>query len=263
MNLDLDLDERVVIAQYIASNAGAMITDLYHKTLVTEEKTLNDFATELDKSIESMALRSIIEKFPEDGFHGEENVGKISANKYEWVVDPIDGTNNFVRGLPLCGFQLAILYNGIPVYALIHRPLNQEIYTAIKGKGAYYTNHLTGESRNLKVSSKSIGEAIGIFDAKVGKSDNPSTQVLHKLIDHINMIRVFGVAVFDLPAIADGAAEFLVSGIANKYDIAAGQLLIEEAGGESYGLNGAKNSLEDKLVIFSNKKIKEQLLELL
>lgn len=256
-----NLEKRITLAKYIASNAGSLITDLYHQKIRVDEKESDDYVTELDKNIESMALKNVIEQFPDDGFYGEENMGVKGSNGYEWVVDPIDGTNNYVRGLPLCGFQLAILYNDEPVFGLIHRPLTEEIYTATKGGGAHYQNNLTGEKSELKVSKRKLSQAIGIFDAKVGKSTNKSTEIMLKLSDHISMTRVFGVAVFDLPAVAEGSVEFLVSGIAKKYDLAPGMLLIEEAGGISYSTSGDPIKLTDELVVFSNVQVKDELLE--
>lgn len=256
-----ELMKRIPIGQYIATNAGSLISDLFHKKLITKEKTSNDFVTELDKNIESMALKTVMQGFSDDGFYGEENAGVDSKNGFEWVVDPIDGTNNYVRGFPLCGFQLAILYNNVPIYGLIHRPLTQEIYYAIKGNGANYQNNMTGETRVIQVSDRQLKEAIGIFDARVGKSTNKSTDLMIKIADSINMIRVFGVAVFDLPAIADGSADFLISGIAKRYDIAGGSLIIEEAGGVSYNLQGGSVGIDDELVIFSGKSLKQELLD--
>lgn len=264
MNDDIkqELAKRIPVAEYIASNAGSLISDLFHKKMRLEEKQAHDYATELDKNIESMAVKTVLQQFADDGFYGEENVGVETKNGFEWVVDPIDGTNNYIRGLPLCGFQLAIIKDSVPIYGLIHRPLTQEIYTATKGEGAQYRNNLTGEkNNNLKVSERDLSDAIGVFDAKVGKSTNRSTDLMLKLADQINMVRVFGVAVFDLPAVAEGAVEFLISGIAQKYDIAAGLLIIEEAGGVAYNLEGQDIKLEDDLVIFSNKVVKSKLLE--
>jgi fructose-1,6-bisphosphatase/inositol monophosphatase family enzyme len=258
-----ELKNRVPVAEYVAANAGSLIVNLFHNTIKTYEKTVNDYVTELDKNIESMALRTISQQFPDDGFFGEENVGKESKNGFEWVVDPIDGTNNYVRGLTLCGFQMALTYKNEPIYAVIHRPLTQEIYTATKGSGAIYKNNLTGEKRKLTVSNRNLSESIGIFDAKVGKTDNKSTKIMLQLADRIAMIRVFGVAVVDLPAIAEGSCEFLVSGIAKKYDIVAGLLLIEEAGGISYTIEGGDIGLDDNLVIFSNQTVKPDLLSAL
>lgn len=259
-DIDDNLEARKKIADYIASNAESLIIDLFHRVIRTSEKTPNDFVSQLDTDIEDMAVKAILEQFPNDGIYGEENGAIASKNGFEWIIDPIDGTNNYLRGLPLCGFQLAIVYKEQPLYALVHRPLTQEVYTATKGKGAYYRNMLTGETRRLKVSERPFSEAIGIFDAQVGKQSNPATSIMIKLSEHINMVRVFGVAAFDLPAVAEGSVEFLVTGIAKKYDIAPGLLLIEEAGGTAYSIDGAEPTLHDKLIVFSSLQLKPALI---
>ena len=255
-----EIEKRIPLAEFIGNNARSLIVDLFHEKIRTEQKKAHDYVTQLDKEIESMALKAVHQQFPEDGFFGEEHMGFSSKNNIEWVIDPLDGTNNYVRGLPLCGFQIAILYKGVPVYGLIHRPLTQEIYYGLKDEGAFYRNNLTGEHSQLKVSERKLDSSIGIFDAEIGKSGNKSTVIMNRLVNKISMIRVFGVAVFDLPAVAEGSVEFLVSGIAKKYDIAAGSLLIQEAGGHAYSLDGTKAGIEQGLVIYSNEVIKEELL---
>lgn len=99
-----------------------------------------------------------------------------------------------------------------------------------------------------------------IYDAQVGRSDNKSTKILLNLADNVSATRVLGVAVFDIPAVASGVAEVLVTGIAKPYDIAAGILLLEEAGGECYNINGEKPSLHDEFMIFSTKTVKDEVL---
>jgi fructose-1,6-bisphosphatase/inositol monophosphatase family enzyme len=246
------LDERIRLADYIAGNAGSSITDLFHKQLHNSQKESNDYVSELDKAIESMAMKCVIESYPNDGFRGEENVGMESRSGFEWVVDPIDGTNNYLRGLPLCGFQLAIIYNGETVYGLISRPLLQDRYIAMMGKGAFYENTLTGEKTRIYVSTRKLQNAIGIFDSHLGGDDTSSTEFMKQVSSKIFSIRVFGVAVFDLPAVASGSVEFLVTGVAQKYDIAAGMLLVREAGGMAYQPSGAQATLENQTVVFSN-----------
>jgi myo-inositol-1(or 4)-monophosphatase len=260
MTVATNLQTRQQLAEYIAINAGSMIMDLFHKDIKSTEKAKNDFVTELDKSIESMALKTILQSFPDDSFYGEENIGIEGKNEYLWIVDPIDGTNNFIRGLPLCGFQLALLKNDEPIYSYIYRPFTQEVFTATKGQGAFYKNILTGEESPVRTSDKQLQEAMVIYDAHVGRSTNASTEVLLKLADYVSATRVLGVAVFDIPAIAAGVAEILVTGIAKRYDVAAGMLLLEEAGGEIYNLKGSPPEIDDEFMIFSNKVVKKDLM---
>lgn len=258
---EVDLSSRIELTHYIASMADSLITDLFHKTQKTEGKLTDSYITELDRSIESMCLKNIQATFPDDGFEGEDTNAIKSKSGYAWIIDPIDGTNNFIRGLPLCGFQLAITFEDTLMYALILRPFTQEWFTAEKGKGAFYKNRQTGEEAPLKVSDRELKDAMAIFDASVGKRDNPATQILAGLADEIAAVRCFGVAVFDIPSVVSGVAEIFITGVAEKNDIAAGLLLLIEAGGEVYNLDGDPVKLDDKFMIFSAKTMKEPLLE--
>lgn len=255
------LEARIKMAFYLASTASGLIRDLFHKTIKTEGKISGSFATELENSIESMSLLNIQSLFPDDGFIAERGNDVQTKSEYTWVIDPLDGLENFLRGLPLCGYQLAILQQNQIVYATIVRPFTQEWFTATLGNGAFYENKFTGEKSLMSVSSRSLEESMVIFDSSIGKSDNPSTQLLGGLADEVAVARSFGTAVFDLPAIAGGVAEVLITGIAKLNDIVAGTLLVREAGGEVYDLKGNVPDLHDSFMIFSAKQNKEPLLK--
>lgn len=263
ISLHQQLLPRIALAEFVANTAGSLMTDLFHKELKTNEKAPNDYVTELDKSIESMVLKNVLQSFPKDSFTGEENAGIVGNGQFSWIVDPIDGTNNFVRGLPLCGFQLAILFDEIPVYSIIIRPFTQETFVAQRGVGARYGNILTGEKAAVCVSDRTLEDALIIFDAQIGKSSNEATRLLSVLADKVATVRVLGVAVFDIPSVASGVAEILVTGIATRHDVAPGLLLLKEAGGEVYSVSGNEPGLDDELMIFSNKVVKPQVLDIL
>lgn len=257
------ITDRSALARYIASNAESMIVDLFHKNLVLAQKAAHDYVTELDKAIETMAVKTIAQAFPDDGFLGEEGDRIPSSSGYKWIVDPIDGTNNFVRGLPLCGFQLALAFNDTVVEAIITRPFTQEIFTATMGGGAYYVNGLTGEKSAIRVSERSLSDAMVIYDSSVGRPGIDSTHILTALADKTAATRVLGVAVYDIPAVAAGVAEVLVTGISKPYDIAPGLLILKEAGGMAYNLIGAEATMDDTTVIFSNAAVKADILHAL
>ncbi len=258
--VDTELDKRIGVAHYVASTADSMIMDLFHKTFLNNQKDLVDgLVTDLDVVIADMCLKNIQSEFAGDGFRSVQKT-TVSTSGYAWIVDPIAGTNNFLRGIPLCGFQLAILQGTKMIFSLIMRPFTQERFMAQSGKGATYQNRITGETANLRVSERSLPQAMGIFDASIGKMDNPATQILASLANEVAAVRAFGVAVFDIPAVASGCAEFFVTGISDRFYVAAGALLLAEAGGEVYNLDGELPGLDDSFMIFSSKSLKEPLL---
>lgn len=247
------------LARYIMETAGSIMLVSFHTHIKTDAKDTNDYVTEVDTRIEEYARQTVIGSFPDDSFSGEEGTVVAGNSGFEWVIDPIDGTNNYVRGMPFAGVQLAILHEGAVVFGIVYRPFTQDIYSASKGKGAFYENRLTGEKRRIRVSERAMDTSIGIFDDKVGKTENKSTPIFNKLADKIVKARVYGTAVYDIPAVAEGSVEFLVTGIAKRYDVAPGWLLVEEAGGAVFGVS-SDVSVDDGLVIFSNAKIKDDLL---
>lgn len=254
------LEPRIKMAHYIASTASGLIRDLFHRTLKIEGKISTEFATELEQSIEGMASKNIQSLFPDDGFIAEQGNDYQAKNEYTWIIDSLDGIENFLRGLPLCGFQLAIMQNDRLVHSVIVRPFTQEWFKATSNNGAHYENQLTGETSAISVSGRALEDSMVIFDSSIGKSDNPSTQLLGSLADEVSVARSFGSAVFDLPAVAAGVAEILITGIARLTDIAAGTLLIREAGGEVYDLEGSVPALSAEFMIFSSPLHKEPLL---
>ncbi|MCA9326987.1 hypothetical protein KDA14_00480, partial [Candidatus Saccharibacteria bacterium] len=123
------LEERVKLAEHIADEIETRIIRSFHHELKVAAKGKHDFATELDKANETFAQNLVHESFSGDYFFGEEFGGSgTEGSTYEWIVDPLDGTNNFVRGLPLAGFQLAIVNNGEIVHSVVRRPFTQERY---------------------------------------------------------------------------------------------------------------------------------------
>ncbi|MFZ1249288.1 MAG: inositol monophosphatase [Candidatus Saccharimonadales bacterium] len=257
---DTEVAARIRLAEQLLATAAERIADAFHTRLQTTQKSPNDYVSELDTSIEQYVQNELKQAFPEDNFYGEESGASGGTNQYLWVYDPLDGTNNFLRGLPFAGTQIALLKDDVIVYSLIHRPFTSEKYYAQKGQGAFYENFRTNEQRQLQVSERSLSEAMAIFDSKVGKTDNASTPLFNSLIDKIASVRVLGVAVYDLPAVAEGAVEFLISGIAKKYDVAPGWLLIEEAGGTVYSLHG-EPTIDNELLILSNQAVTQELLQ--
>lgn len=253
---------REKLARNIIETAGSIMIVSFHTHIKQAVKEPHDYVTEIDTRIEQYAQQTIHEAFPDDSFSGEEGGYASGSSGYEWVLDPIDGTNNYVRGLPFAGVQIALLKDGVVVMGLIYRPFTQDIYSAVKGNGAYYENRLTGEKRRISVSKRNLSSAIGIFDDNVGKSNNLSTPIFQKLSDKIVKTRIYGAAVYDVPSVAEGAVEFLVTGVAKRYDIAPGWLLVEEAGGAVFG-NHMAVSMNDGLVIFSNAQIKNELVEVM
>ncbi len=236
--MNSEFAHRKRLAIQLVQYAGDLMLEAYHTPLVFHAKSPHDFVSELDLTIEEHMRHEIQSSFPADALLGEELPNQEKNAQYEWVIDPIDGTNNYVRNIPLAGSQVALLKEGVPVFGVIFQPFLQELYTAEKGEGALLYNRLTGKRVSLKVGNRPLSESLAIFDAGVARGAEPTTAILRHMQGRIEAVRVFGVAVHDFPLIAKGGADVLITSIAEPYDISVGSLLVEEAGGVVTDLEG-------------------------
>lgn len=256
------MEERIKVALEIIKHGGQKIFERFHTSIATKEKTRHDFVTEVDQEIEDLFDKKVRSLFPDDRIIGEEN-GVIEGNSgYTWVVDPLDGTNNFVKGIPQSGIQIAIYKNEEIVYGAILNPFVHQLYTAERGKGAFVEdlhNHYTVQ---LSVGNNSLEDSMLIYDAGIVKGESPSREIFNAFLGKVGWIRIFGVAVLDLPLVALGSSDLLVSNIPKPMDIAPGCLLIEEAGGVITDFEGKKWSLDSSNIVAGTPANHKQALDL-
>jgi myo-inositol-1(or 4)-monophosphatase len=246
------MDERIKVANHVVRYGGQLIFEALHTSLAVREKTRHDYVTEVDQEIENLFDKEIKRLFPDDAILGEENVAIEGTSGYLWVLDPLDGTNNFVKGIPQAGIQLAIHKDGEIQYAAIFNPFVNQLYFSPRGSGAHVEDFNKGYRSKLSVSDANLAESMLIFDSSIAKGDHPEIDIFNAFMGEIGWLRVFGVAVLDLPLIALGSADILVSNIPKPVDIAAGCLLIEEAGGVITDFNGNPWTLHSKNIIAAN-----------
>ena len=182
----------------------------------------------------------------------------ISQDNAMWqvIIDPIDGTHNYARRLPMFGVSIALEHQGKVVLGVIGIPYFDEIYTAEKGGGAF----LNGEK--LRVSDVELDKSLMIYDTKLRFDKEPMIGSLSDLVHEVFIIRMFGCATWDLCTIAKGQAEFSVDFTAKPWDLAAGALIVEEAGGRVTDLKGNNWNAYSAGFIASNSKLHEEVLSI-
>lgn len=190
--------------------------------------------------------------FPDDAILGEENGRKNGNSGYLWVVDPLDSTNNFVKGIPQAGIQIAIYKDGVIMYAAILNPFVQQLYVARRGYGAFVEDLLNGYRVRMQVSGSNLSESMLIYDSAIARGEATSTAIFNAFLGKTGWVRIFGVAVLDFPLIALGSADVLISNIPKPMDIAPGCLLVEEAGGIITDYDGEPWSLHSKNIVVGN-----------
>lgn len=250
-------DPIVNIAVKAARQAGNTIVRALDRldTIEITQKRPNDFVTEIDQQVEREIIHIIRKAHPNHGILGEEG-GEIPGDDFTWIIDPIDGTRNFIHGFPQFAVSIGIRYKKKMEHGVIYDPLRQELFTATRGKGARLNE------RRMRVSKRNkLEECLLGMNFPASKHD-PHAMTFIEEIMPISDIRSAGAATLDLAYVAAGRLDaFWESGL-KIWDLAAGTLLVKEAGGLVCDLDGSDNYLKSGNVIVGNPKILKLLLKI-
>jgi len=213
-----------------AREAGAIQMAHFRKnSLVIEAKSTQvDLVTEADKKSEEFILNAIKDTYPMHSILSEETGMTDKESEYEWVVDPLDGTTNFAQGIPVFAVSIALKYSGESVVGVVYNPVLDEMFTASKGGGAY----LNGKkiSVGVKEELRSCVLASGFPYNRAETDDNNSVHFAH-MVPKVRGLRRLGAAAYDLANVAAGIMDGYWELGLGAWDIAAGVLLVKEAGG--------------------------------
>ncbi|MDH3637936.1 MAG: inositol monophosphatase [Gammaproteobacteria bacterium] len=241
-----------------ARRAGTLIVRYidYADRLEVTEKGRNDFVSEVDEAAEAEIITVIKAAYPDHAIVAEES-GTTAGREYEWVIDPLDGTTNFLHGYPQFAVSIAVRRNSELRHAVIFDPLKNELFTASKGDGAHLNNHRIRVSRVVRMRAALIGTG---FPFKHLEHLDTWISTFKILITHSSGIRRAGSAALDLAYVACGRFDgFWEMGL-KQWDMAAGCLLVEEAGGLITDFAGRQQHLATGNIIAGNPAIHPELL---
>jgi len=250
------------IAIEAARAAGNTITRalLRLNTIKVAEKSPNNYVTEVDQRVEQEIITIIKRAYPEHSIVGEES-GEHEGNDYQWIIDPIDGTRNFMHGLPHFAVSIAIAYKNKIEHGVIYDPVRQELFTATRGKGAKLNDRRirVGTKKKLEEALLGTGFAFRHYD----KEATIPGKILRTVIPCCGDIRRAGAATLDLAYVACGRLDgFWEMGL-RVWDIAAGVLLVREAGGMVVEPDGGENYLKTGNVVATNPVLMRQFLKII
>jgi myo-inositol-1(or 4)-monophosphatase len=214
-----------------------------------ETKGLHDFVSYVDKSSEKMLVDKLGIIFPEAGFIAEEGTSSKKGLKYNWVIDPLDGTTNFVHGIHPYAISIALTEDGIPVAGVVYEVSGNEIFTAWKNGGAWLNNKPVRVSDARLLSDSLI--ATGFPYSYFGRLGNYMKSFSH-FCKTTHGIRRLGAASVDLAYVACGRFEAFYEYGLKPWDIAAGMLLVREAGGRVSDFSGNEENLTGDEIIAAN-----------
>jgi len=241
------MSEIINIAIDAAKQAGDFLLDNFGKVSQIEKKGDRNFATNLDKEAEEMILDKVRAKFPDHGIIAEEGGSSDSDREYLWIIDPLDGTHNFMRNIDIFGVSIGIVYKEKFVGGVIYMPKENELYVGEKGAGAYKNNKKIKVSSNDKLADCSIA-----FDSSIRYSPEVMLKVLGDLASEVFNVRMLGSSARHLSYLAEGVLDFVVEFHDRPWDFAGGVCIIEEAGGKLTNFRGEPLTYKDIGYIASN-----------
>lgn len=235
--------------------------DIEHLQVTTKRQS--DFVTEVDKAAEAAIIEVLRDAYPDYGILAEESgeaLGRGSGSEYQWIIDPLDGTTNFIHGFPQYAISIALAHRGQIIQAAVYDPGRNELFTASKGGGAFLNERRIRVSKCLKLETALIGTG---FPYRIYEHIDTYLAIFKELARKSAGIRRPGAAALDLAYVAcgrfDGFWEFGLS----PWDMAGGILLISEAGGLVGDLAGNESYLETGNIVAGNPKIFAQLLQVI
>ena len=245
-----------------AVHAGAdLLRNYFEGTFEIQSKdSLNNLVTEVDKKAEEAIIDVIRAEFPEHFILSEEAGEMSTGSEYKWIIDPIDGTVNFAHGIPICCISIGLEHNGVMMLGAVFNPFMNELFFAERGKGAFLNN------RPLKVSNNNQMESACLvtgFPYRWVEVHMDPISVFERFIRMGLPVRRLGSAAIDLCWVAAGRFDGFWEYNLNPWDIAAGYLIIEEAGGRISNFNGDPYSVYDKQTLATNGKIHEAMLKII
>jgi len=215
-------------------------------------KGLNDFVSYVDKSSERQLVNGLKKLLPEAGFITEENTVERTENRYTWIIDPLDGTTNFIHSLPCFAISIALAENGKPELGVIYEINLNECFTAWKRGGAFLNGNKIAVSKAPFLKDSLIATGFPYYDYSRMKE---YMELLTDFMKKSHGVRRIGSAATDLAYVACGRFEGFYEYGLSPWDVAAGIIIIQEAGGVVSDFKGGENYLFGKEIIASNSKI--------
>lgn len=257
-----DSQHLVKTAVEAARKAGLYLLDNWGKVSVeaADEKNKNDFVTFVDKTSEKMIIEYILSEFPDHQILAEEGGKQQTGSEYQWIIDPLDGTTNFIRHIPVFAVSIAVKYQNEIIAGVVFNPVDNELFSAAKGQGARLNGtpiHISG------ITDFSRAFLATGFPHQSKRFLPQFVRSFSDIFFRCAGVRRLGSAALDLCYTACGRFEgFWEIGL-NPWDIAAGSLIVCEAGGEVSDFWGNPSYLDSGYVVAGNFAVQKQLINIL
>ena len=226
------------------------------------QKQVNDFVTEVDQAAEQVIIETLLAAYPGHGILAEESGQQHGAkdSEFVWIIDPLDGTTNFIHGLPVYCISIALAVKGRIEQAVIYDPTRNDLFTATKGRGAYQNDRRLRVSKRIHMQDCLISTG---FPFRPGDNFQNYLAMMAEIMPRCAGLRRPGAAALDLAYVAAGYTDGFFEAGLSPWDVAAGSLLVTEAGGLVGNFTGEANFLDQKECLAGNPKIYGHMVSLL
>ncbi len=249
------------IALTAAKKAGNVMLQNFERldSIHASSKGLQDFVTDVDRKAEHEIIAIIHKAYPDHQIIAEESGLHKGNQDYTWYIDPLDGTHNYMRGLPHFSVSIGIQCKGKLEHAVVYDPIRREIFTASRGQGARLNERRMRVSSVIKLENSLIGTG---FPVRSPQRLPSALQVFNQLMPQLSNIRCAGSAALDLAYVAAGRLDAFLEVDLHAWDMAAGALLVKEAGGYVSDWRGGENYLSNGSIIAATTKILPELMRI-
>ena len=259
-----NLHPMINVAVKAARAAGSIINRaaLDIEAVRISQKKVNDYVTEVDHAAEQAIIETLLTAYPGHGIWAEESGREHGAqdSEFVWIIDPLDGTTNFIHGLPVYCVSIALAVKGKVEQAVVYDPTRNDLFTATKGRGAFLNDRRLRVSKRTELKQALVSTG---FPFRPGDNFNQYLQMMGDVMQRTAGLRRPGSAALDLAYVAAGYTEgFFEKGL-QPWDVAAGSLLVTEAGGLVGNFTGEADYLEQEECLAGNPKVYGQLVGIL
>lgn len=251
------LSKELEVAKFTALKVGDLQLQHFRSKLNVLRKSQKDLVSNVDMECQKLCTQLLTENFDYCILTEEKRVNVVNDTEYLWIVDPIDGTHNYISGIPIFGVSIALSSHDKFLLGVIYCPFFDDMYFAVKGYGAFLNNNRIEVSKNKDMEKSMIN-----FDNQL-HNNKILLDMYGKIIDNSFTTRILGSAIFDLGLVASGLIDARIFNNTKIYDFAAGLTIVEEAGGKITDLSGEKVTMSSTNVLASNGHTHGRLLELM
>jgi myo-inositol-1(or 4)-monophosphatase len=246
-----DLEILCVKSKALILQTGQFILSEFGKVGTTEieTKSLNSLVSYVDQTAEKMLVEGLAQLLPGSTFLTEEETVHQSQGKYQWIIDPLDGTTNFLHQLPCFAISVALTEEGSPILGFVLDVAREECFYAIKGKGAFANDKPIRVSETRKTEDSLVATGFPYYDFV---REEAYFEVFKYFMHHTRGLRRMGAAAIDLAYVAAGRFDLFFEYSLHPWDVAAGAFLVQEAGGKVSDFKGEDNFVVGKEIIAGN-----------